>query len=399
MPRVAMRFNCRAARRKAKRQCFHSRMNPTPTTLSPESLAPALRALSLIGAQRDLTEDESLQMELALVALLEQPRELEEAIVSQLLDELYELPEAADFFLSELELASMLVHLGPKEDQAVLLTAVPVIFLAGANPRPLALTTDAARELAGVLLDSNVVSGHARVALLPRLFRVEELAAQSYGTLRNMTRLMGRQMLDGEPVRLVPDLFGEGPHKLDPAMAWGDNPYVELRFMVGAVLTHVSELDDVFPAVDMDEDAAEADDGDDDGQDGAERWDEVFLDGVDDAFFPMFPSQVVALPNDFHEAMREGLSLWRQSGLQQQLRSAFADVETVVVTAQPFIDQETGRHGWDLQLKDDAGRVRDQGPWEVLHHEGEEDARELLEGLAEREGLTLGSVPRVYPDQ
>jgi hypothetical protein len=368
--------------------------------LSPDTLAPALRALSLIGAQRDLTEDESLQMELALVALLEQPREMEEAIVSQLLDELYELPEAADFFLSELELASMLVHLGPKEDQAVLLTAVPVIFLAGANPRPLALTTDAARELAEVLSDSNVVSGHARVALLPRLFRVEELAAQSYGTLRNMTRLMGRQMLDGEPVRLDPGLFREGPHKLDPAMAWGDNPYVELRFMVGAVLTHVSELDDVFPAVDMDDDEGGEDGDDGNGEGGAgERWDDAFLDGVDAAFFPMFPSQVVALPNDFHEAMREGLSLWRQSGLQQQLRSAFEDVETVMVAAVPFIDQETGRHGWDLQLKDDAGQVRDQGPWEVLHHEAEEDARELLEGLAEREGLTMGRLPRIYPDQ
>lgn len=369
-------------------------MNPTPDTL-----VPALRALSQAGAERDLTEDESLSLEIALVALLEQPRSTEMAMVSQLLDDLYDTPDAADYFLSELELASELLHLGAKEDKAVLLTALPVIFIGGANPRPLALTTDAARDLAAVLSDSNVVSEHAQVALLPRLFRPEELAAQSYGTLRNMTRLMGRQMLDGDPVRLPPGVFLEGPHNLDVSMAWGDNPYVELRYMVGVVMSPKEDLHDVFPAVDCDEVGPSDASDEPAGQGEGEMWDEAFLDGVDAAFFPMFPAQAVGLPDDFHEVMRRGLEMWRQCGLQQQLRSCFSETETVVVETTPFVDDVTGRYGWDLALKSDSGDVRDASSWEVLHHETEDDAREALEELAEREGLTLGELSKVYPDQ
>lgn len=359
-----------------------------------DNLAPTLRALALVGAQRDLTEDESLTLELALVALLEQPSDIEEAIVTQLLDELYELPEAVEFFLHELEVASVLVHLGEKEDKAVLLMALPVVFISGSNPRTLALSTDAMLEATEVLSDSNVVSEHARVALLPRLFRPEELAAQSYGTFRNMTRLMGRQLLDGEPVRLDPAVFNEGPHTRDESIAWGDNPYVELFYVLGVVSSHVSELDEIFPAVD--------DDDEDDCSPNAalgDPWADAFLLGLDDAFFPMFGSQATALPTDFHDAMREGQELSRECGLLQQLRVNFSRNETVVVVSTPFIDEETGRHGWDLAFKDSAGVMRDQCPWEVLHHEAEENAIEELEVLVEREGLKMGKPGRVYPNQ
>lgn len=359
-----------------------------------DNLAPTLRSLALVGAQRDLTEDESLTLELALVALLEQPSDIEEAIVAQLLDELYELPEAVEFFLHELEVASVLVHLGEKEDRAVLLMALPVAFISGANPRTLALSTDAMLEACDVLTESNVVSAHARVALLPRLFRPEELAAQSYGTLRNMTRLMGRQMLSGEPVRLHKGVFQEGPHTLDESMAWGDNPYIEMFYVLGVVSTHVSELDDIFPAVDDEDDEDTSPNAD-----MGEPWADEFLACLDDAFFPMFGSQATALPTDFHEAMRLGLELWRECGLQQQLRVNFARSDTVEVVSAPFIDEVTGRFGWDLQLKDSAGVVRDQCPWEVLHHESEENALEELEGVQDREGLTMAKPDRVYPDQ
>jgi hypothetical protein len=359
-----------------------------------EQLVSTLRALALVGAQRDLTEDESLTLELALVALLELPSDTEEAIVSGLLDELYELPEAVEFLLHELEVASVLVHLGEKEDRAVLMMALPVAYISGSKPRMLALTTDAMLEAADILSESNVVSAHARVALLPRLFKPEELAAQSYGTLRNMTRLMGRQMLSGEPVRLDNGIFNEGPHTRDLSMAWGDNPYVELYYVLGVVSTHKDELDQVFPPVGDDDDADLAD-NDEQGQD----WADPFLEALDDAFFPMFPAQATVLPTDFHESMRQGLELWRQSGLQQQLRVNFTQGEPVQVVSVPFIDEETGRFGWDLHLQDGAGATRDICPWEVLHHEAEENAVEELEDLAEDEGLALGKPDRVYPNQ
>jgi hypothetical protein len=361
-----------------------------------DNLSPTLRKLALVGAQRDLTQDESLLLEAALVALLEQPSDIEEAIVSELLDELYELPEAVEFLLHELEIASTLVHLGAKEDQAVLLIALPVAFISGSKPRMLALSTDAMLEATSVLSDSNVVSEHARVALLPRLFRPEDLAAQSYGTFRNMTRLLGRQLLDGEPVRLDTGVFKEGPHTLDPSMAWGDNPYVELFYVVGVVSSHVSELDEIFPPVDDDED-----DEHDESQNTStgEPWEDAFLASLDDAFFPMFGAQATCLPTDFHDAIRQGLELWRESGLQQQLRVNFARKDIVTVVSTPFIDEQTGRFGWDLQLKDSEGVVRDQCPWEVLHHESEEVALEELEGVAGRERLVMNKPDRVYPDQ
>lgn len=413
-------------------------------SLRPEQLATALRSLVIKRAVDGLDGEEQLELEAALDLLLDQPTSTEHDVVAQVLDEVYEVPEAGDIFLSELEIQSELVFLGKRHDQAALLMCLPVIFMAGDQPQRLAMSTDQMEELCHVLTETDVVGSQAQVSLLPRLFRPEELVTQSYGTLRALTVSLGEQVLQGDAVRLERGLIAEGMAASEK-FAWGDNPYVELRYLVGVVVTHESALDDVFPAVgpestdaDMyrlkaqvaadEQEAANAEEGaEDEGEasdepDGSRLvvpdddipapfegqaapgeapdgtyWEDVFLEVVDEVFMPMFGAQATLLPDDFHENLRRGLELWRQSGLQHQVGEGFDDEEAVVLHAKPYTDEATGRMGWDLVLMGEDGTIRDQAPWEVLLHEDPESSEEALRSLCESAGWTLASVDPLLP--
>jgi hypothetical protein len=411
--------------------------------MTPSHLAAALRNLVSKAATSELAPDERQRLEAHLDELLAQPVDVEEAVVAQVIDETFDTPGAGDFFLSEVEMQSELVFLGKKRDQAVLLFCLPVAFMAGDPVQQLARSTDDMEELTHVLTETDVVGAQARVALLPRLFHPHELVTQSYGRLRKLTQTLGAQLLAGDPIRLFPGILAEGLPASEH-FAWGDNPYVDLRFLVGVVVAHESALDDVFPAVgpettdadlhrlDAQVQADERDDAEARAEQGlavtgpaagiprwngevavpapfegqaapgetpaGEYWEDAFLAVVDEVFSPMFGAQETVLPDDFHENLRRGLELWRQAGIQHQVREGFHEREGVHIHALAWCDETTGRYGWDLLLTGEDGTVRDQGPWEALLHEQPSRVRECLEQLCEAQGWTLDEVEPLEPE-
>lgn len=385
-------------------------------------------------------------MEASLGALLDKSTGVEAELVAEVLDAVGDEPAAADYFLSELEIASELVFVGDKQDQAALLLCLPVIFMAGDTPRRLALSTDCMHELASVLTETDVVGAQAKVGLLPRLFAPCEVVTQSYGALRKLTQMLGEQLLAGDPVRLLPGVLSEDSQPSD-RFAWGDNPYMELRYIVGVVLTHETMLDEVFPAVGPEtleadlarlkadvasdeltdqlanvapkgrslEHIARAGDSDSDsdrhpvppalpdetepGQTAqGEYWEDVFLDTVDEVFVPMFGAHATSLPDDFHENVRRGLELWRETGVQHQVSQVFHPDERVFVYAKPYTDHDTGRMGWDLHFFGEYGTLRDQGPWELLMHEDADDAKAALDELCGISGWMLVEFDPLFAD-
>lgn len=406
--------------------------------MSPAKIARTIRSLILQAAKRGLKGEEQQHLEETLDLLLDQPVDMEEDLVAQLLDDVSDVDDAADIFLTELEIQSSLVFLGDKQDQAAMLIAIPVMFMAGDTPNRLARSTDDMVEIAHVLTESDVIGAQTRLALLPRLFRPEEMVTQSYGTLRALTTMMGEQVLVGDPVRLMPGILAENVVASDK-FPWGDNPYLDLRFIIGVVVTHESMIEYVFPligsestegeiyqlkkavALDEQEDAeaagmaaattadlSEAEEehpgmfGFDETPPGlvgdGEFWEGVFLQTVDDVFSPMFGAQSAFLPDDFHEALRSGLELWRRTGVRHQINAGFADGELVIINARAYRDEVTSRTGWDLFLSGEDGTLRDQAPWEALLHEHPDDVEDSLRSLCETYGWKLADIQPLYPD-
>jgi hypothetical protein len=385
-------------------------------SMAPVNLTSRISSLVIQCLERE--SDTSLRQQLgaALDRLLLLPPDDEENVVAEVLDDVCEVQDAPDFFLSELELRSQLVYLGKAQDQAALLWCMPVMFMAGDQPQRLALSTDSMTSLSQLLTDTDVIGAQARVGILPRLFLPQEMVTQSYGALNKLVRLLGQQVLDGDPVRLEPGVLAEGIPVSDK-FAWGDNPYLTLRYLVGVVVTHASMLDDVFPAIgdDMGEEGdayatqalSEPDarsplqEGQDDEpgpitdlpapgvDEHGTSWDDLFLEAVDDVFMPLFGAQSTMLPDDFHTNVRQGLELWRQNGLQHQIRNGFHEEEVVVIQARTYRDEELGRLGWDLFLFGEDGTFRDQSPWEVLMHEQIEESEGLLRELCAKAGWTI----------
>ncbi len=438
--------------------------------MAEHTLSKTLVPLVERGAANGLSTDEQRQFEAVLDKVLALPASEEEEVVLQVLETISEDPAVGDFFLSELEIQSELVYFGKKKDQAVMLICMPIIFMAGDDPRRLALSTDEVSDLARSLTETDVISAQAKVALLPRLFTATELVTQPYGSLQRLTRVLGEQLLAGDPVRGEAGILLEGGIASEK-FAFGDNGYVDLRYVVGVVSIHRSALNDVFPAVGPESTDAElyrlqaqvqADEQDDEGdsgdaqgfsdfetvtanggiaaeegseQPGSERkaeasdaqesdeagtdhevegedlvpspfgdlpaagttedggfWEDIFLDELDATFMSLFGAQATLLPDDFHANLRRGLSLTRESGLKHQIREGFHDAEPVLISAKSFVDETTGRMGWDLYLCGEDGTVRDQAPWEVLQHEAPEDSLENLELLCENCSWTLAEV-------
>jgi hypothetical protein len=414
--------------------------------MSQDKTAKKLLSYSIRGAEEALSPEDREAFEGLLDHVLAQEAAVEEEIVYEVLEGI-EGQAVGDYFLSELEIQSELVFLGKKKDQAALLMCMPVIFMAGDQPQRLALSTDEMEELCHVLTETDVVGSQAKLGLLPRLFTPQELVSQPYGNLRKLAAAIGQQVLDGDPVRLESGIIAEGATPSDK-FAWGDNPYVELRYLVGVVVTHESALDDVFPAVgpestdaelfrlqadvqaDEREEAGEGEEGVDEGFDetvddfsenstassrasdeeldampapfegqaapgegpNGEFWEDVFLEVVDEVFFPFFGAQATLLPDDFHENLRRGLSLWRECGMKHQVNEGFHPEEPVLLYAKPYVDEATGRMGWDVVMAGEDGSVRDHGPWEVLQHEAPGDTQENLEFLCEAMGWTLAEL-------
>ncbi|MNR71358.1 hypothetical protein D3C71_19730 [compost metagenome] len=375
-----------------------------------------MRKATLLKTLRDLLNQaavderayESAQPQLSelLQTVLARGAEEESDILAQLLDELDE--EAASLLLSEAELQAELVHLGDKKRHSALLIALPVTFLAGDHFRSLAASTDDMLSLAESLLQTEIVDPQARVALLPRLFAHGELAGQSYGARRRLTASLAAQVMAADPVRLDPEVL-EGVDASAEGLSPALNDYLQLRYLVGVVVTLQAELQSVFREFDAEEAgeqlhtlenallAGEADAdslGDAAGSeallelDESLQWEQGFGERVTEVFGSMRGCQGVTEPADFHEALRFGLEFWREAGLTHQVEIGFHEQEPVQVHAEAFAE-ENGDFGWHLELRGEDGTSRDLASWLVLPHEDTEESAEMLQGMCGDMGWSL----------
>lgn len=396
-------------------------------------IAKTLREL-VLKKLRDqmLAEADQQKLEAAIDALLEKDAAVEQDTIEAILEDLDEHEDAGEVMLTEMETSSELAYFGKHREHCALAFAIPVALLAGDRYRDVALSTDDTLEMVRVLEDSQVVGSHTRIGILPRLFSPAELSAQSYGMLQRLTRSLGRKLRDREPVRLENGILRTEFTPVE-TYPWGDNPHVDLRFLVGAAYTP-SELEHVFPPVgpeevdglmpeadetgtpeDMTEDAGDdaAENGDGRAKRGVvetltwaraadadrprgfmpdgEFWETAFCESVTNAFMSMRGCRGAVLPLTLHDALRTGQEYWREFGLDHQVSMGFHPDERVLVHCMPYEDTETDRIGWDIELRGEDGTIRDTVRWEILLHESSEESEERLREICHGMGWTIES--------
>ncbi|KWU19150.1 hypothetical protein [Burkholderia cenocepacia] len=362
-----------------------------------------------------VTDQDSLES--AIDALLECDLAVEQDTIEALLEEFDTVDGAGEVLLTEIETSSELAYFGKNREFCSITFAIPVAFLAGDQFRDIAFSTDDTLPLVEVLEAAQVVGAQARVGILPRLFKPAELAAQSYGMLQRLSRSLGRKMRDKEPVRLENGLLRTDIKPVD-TYAWGDNPHIDLRFLVGVAFAPTNDLDNVFPPVgpELFDGAAPDHDTEDsstvppeammvppasnwerasDGEpprgflpDGS-FWETPFCEAVTHAFFSMRGCRGAVLPLELHDALRTGQEYWREFGLTHQAEIGFHIEEAVFLSCMPYEDQETHRFGWDIQFSGEDGTLRDEARWEILMHETPEESEDMLRNLCATMGWTI----------
>jgi len=380
-----------------------------------------------------LSEADQAKLEAAIDALFEKDAAVEQDTIEAILEDLDEHEGAVEVMLTEIETSSELAYFGKNREHCALAFAIPVALLAGDRYREIALSTDETLEMVRVLEDSQIVGSHTRIGILPRLFSPAELAAQSYGMLQRLTRSLGRKLREREPVRLENGIL-RTEFDLVETFPWGDNPHVDLRFLVGAAYTPRRELEHVFPPVGPEEtdglmpetDGTEnpegvaqdaADDGTEAGEGGEQRgvvetltwarsadaerprgfmpdgefWETAFCEAVTNAFLSMRGCRGVVLPLTLHDALRTGQEYWREFGLDHQVSMGFHPDERVLVNCMPYEDTDTDRIGWDVELRGEDGTIRDTVRWEILLHESSEESEERLRSICHGMGWTIES--------
>jgi hypothetical protein len=360
-------------------------------------------------------------LEGAIDALLESELAVEQDTIEALLEDLDAVDGAGEVLLTEIETSSELAYFGKNGEQCSITFAIPVAFLAGDQIRDVAFSTDDTLPLVEVLEDAQVVGAQARIGILPRLFKPAELAAQSYGMLQRMSRSLGRKMRDKEPVRLENGILNTDFKPVE-TYAWGDNPHIDLRFLVGVVLAPTNDLENVFPEVGPELlDGASPDDAmassetpggapvlaevqtsawarasDEERPRGfmpnGEFWETPFCEAVTNAFFSMRGCRGAVLPLELHDALRTGQEYWREFGLNHQVTMGFHEDEPVLLKCMPYEDQDTHRFGWDIELSGEDGTLRDECRWEILMHESPEESEDLLRGMCSTMGWTISAL-------
>lgn len=280
-------------------------------------------------------------------SLLSETLDLEESAQLQVLDYATErlAQDDSDAVLRlgeevQLECEMQYLQSPDKSTRATVLFAIP-FTTSGRDPLMAhASNASALQDLAAGLRESDVIHFSAKCALSDRLWTLKELRDLAPGTVRQLTRDMGKAALSGETVHHTQ---GPTPRNGKPVKRKCDCvcPNVNLYFVLGAACVRDDVLDEVFP--EMASEATERADGHDNPlsvnyapaptpfradpddesswfhtpgeMDDGQAWEDFFISKVQAAFMMGTPISSVQGPNGFFQDMLSGQQMARRDAL------------------------------------------------------------------------------------
>lgn len=368
---------------------------PTPESLLKDAAALARGAKTLSRDAGSVRAAKQFERVLQRVLSLSDPHESD--VISMALEALLQQDDehAMDWLLEEIEIESELqyIQMGKTgKERACLLFAIPVVMPAStAAPVTLPYSTHF-ETLHTILTDANVIGEDARFRLIPRLFTHEELRGRPFGDFMRLTRELGRQLLErgATDVQVDDTIFPPPVIALPPDAS---TPYVDLRYLIGILVTTHEGLETAFPAFD-DDTYGSAGDSPDAGTTSLQDeviWQSEFAEVLEAWSGRMLGVLNVAPPVGFHEDLRFGLELAREFNcrlhFQSVLDGAGLGVDDVAIAEVPFSSDGQDVCGITLALLNAGDEELDTAVWPALAHEELDDAVDKLHDLLTQMGF------------